>query len=89
MHALTLRLFNGAKTKEAWNPKSIHFIDDWKPEEHIVDCSAVQVTYGDHIKVETEKDRLEFYWDQDGFIEHDGVFYGDFIVAAHETESVA
>lgn len=77
---MTLRLFNGAKTKEAWNPDSPEFIDDWKPEELVIKCDAVQMTYGSHVKVRVDDDRIEFFWDQDGFIEHDGVFYGDFIV---------
>jgi hypothetical protein len=77
---LIFRLFNGASTKEAWNPKSKEFIDDWKPEELSIGCLSVQVTYGDHIKVDTGNDLLEFFWDEDNFIEHNGVFYGDFLV---------
>lgn len=83
---MILRLFNGATTKEAWNPDSPEFIDDWKPEELDIKCHSVQVTYGCHIKVEVdgEDSRLEFFWTNDGFIEHNGVFYGDFIVEGTE-----
>jgi len=77
---MIFHLFNGAKTKEAWNPESPEFIDDWKPEEHTIKCDAVQVTYCDHVKVIAGDDLIEFHWDKDGFIEHNGVFYGDFIV---------
>jgi hypothetical protein len=77
---MIVRLFNGAKTKEAWNPNSPEFIDDWKPEELVIKCDAVQMTYGSHVKVHVDDDMIEFFWDKDGFIEHNGVFYGDFIV---------
>jgi hypothetical protein len=76
------RLFNGAKTREAWNPKSAEFVDDWKPESLTLECEAVQVTYGSHIHVHSDDGFTEFFWTDDGFIEHDGVFYGDFIVDA-------
>lgn len=81
---VVFRLFNGAKTKEAWNPNSEHFIDDWKPEELCIECEQVQVTYGSHIKLAVDGDLVEFSWSDDGFIEHEGVFYGDFIVAPKE-----
>jgi len=83
---LILRLFNGSRTKESWDPASPAFIDDWKPEELVITCSSVQVTYGDHVKVEIDgrDDRLELLWSHDGFLEHDGVFYGDFIVYCPE-----
>ena len=76
---MIFRLFNGAKTKEAWNPNSPEFIDDWKPEELVIKCDAVSVTYGGHVKVYVDDDMTDFHWDKDGFIEHNGVFYGDFI----------
>lgn len=38
------------------------------------------MTYGSHVKVHVDDDMIEFFWDKDGFIEHNGVFYGDFIV---------
>lgn len=75
-----LRLFNGSKTKESWNENSPEFIDDWKPEEKLIPCDSVQITYRDHIKVYSEKDNghiLDLYWTPDYFIEHEGVFYGD------------
>ena len=77
---MIFRLFNGAKTKEAWNPDSPDFVDDWKPEELTIECEAVQVTYGHHVKLVVGDDMVDFHWSEDGFIEHNGVFYGDFIV---------
>jgi hypothetical protein len=77
---LAFRLYNGAKTKEAWNPASPHFIDDWKPEMLEMPCDYVQFTYGHHISVECDDERVEFFVDNDGYIEHEGVFYGDFVV---------
>ena len=77
---LVFRLYNGAKTKEAWNPASPHFIDDWKPETLEIPCNYVQLTYGHHIKVECDDELMTFFVDNHGYIEHKGVFYGNFVV---------
>lgn len=76
---MILRLTNGAKTREAWNPNSPEFIDDWKPEEVELNVNSVRITYGDHIKVcLVNNELLELFWDP-GYndIEYEGVFYGD------------
>jgi hypothetical protein len=77
---MEIHLFNGAKTKDAWNEDSPHFIDDWKPESKTIKCDEVQVTYGQHLKVYLNSERImDLFWDDD-LIEHEGIFYGDFIV---------
>lgn len=81
---MIFRLFNGADTKEAWNPDSPEFIDDWKPKELRIECDTVQVTYRDHIHVYKDDCLLEFHWDEDGYLEHEGVYYGDFIIGTGE-----
>jgi cell wall-associated NlpC family hydrolase len=75
---ITIHLFNGSRTKDAWNHESPEFVDDWKPETTEIKARAVQVTYRDHIKVyQGNGDLLELNWDGDGHIEHEGVYYGD------------
>ena len=77
---MKLHLYNGSKTKKAWDETSPHFIDDWKPEEKYIKCDAVQVTYRMHIKVYLKQEQiLELFWDGD-LVKHEGVFYGDFSV---------
>ena len=76
---MKVTLYNGAKSKNAWNEDSPEFIDDCKPERTELQADFVQVTYGDHIKIGTRGHRLELFW-HDGFIHHDGIFYGDFLV---------
>ena len=77
---MKLHLFNGAKTKTAWDSDSPDFIDNWKPEEKTIKCDLVQVTYGEHLRVILkEEEILSIFW-KDDLIEHEGVFYGDFIV---------
>lgn len=76
-----LQLYNGSKTKEAWNPESPEFIDDWKPEECVIKAKAVQVTYGSHVNVYfANGQELYLGYDGEGFLEYEGVFYGDLIV---------
>lgn len=82
---LKLILWNGATTKDAWNEKSPEFVDDFKPEDRVILCTEVQVTYRDHIKVTLPDDGegddlLELFWSGDQFIEYDGCFFGDFTV---------
>lgn len=78
---MILRLFNGAKTKEAWNPASPEFIDDWKPHECFLHCTSVHVVYRDHIHVDLDTGKmLDLHWDKDGHIPYDSVFYGDFAI---------
>ena len=79
---VNLRLFNGAKTREAWNPESPEFIDDWKPEERVIKCDSVQLTYGCDLKVYRDDDVQCLDLTSDGFIKYRGVFYGDFEVTA-------
>lgn len=80
--SVTLKLFNGAKTKEAWNEDSPEFIDDWKPEERdITGLAHVQVTYGCHVKLMYEDgERREDFGFEDDLLVCDGVYYGDFMV---------
>jgi len=83
---MKLHLWNGSKTKKAWDMTSPEFIDDFKPEEAFIQCDAVQVTYGMHIKVHLKQKRiLELFWDDD-LVEHEGVFYGDFTVGDEDEE---
>lgn len=77
-----VRLFNGAKTKQAWNPESPNFVDDWKPDETEILAESFQITYGHHMKIWIPEDMIELSWDSDGFIEYEGVFYGDVEVSA-------
>lgn len=78
---MILTLWNGADTKSAWDPESPDFIDDLKPRELKLKCDMVQVTYRDHIKIYTDDNlMLDLVWGTDGYIEHDGVYYGDFSV---------
>jgi hypothetical protein len=77
-----LRLFNGAKTREAWNPDSPKFIDNWKPEERVIKCDSVQLTYGCDLKVYQGDDVQYLELTIDGFVKYRGVFYGDFEVTA-------
>jgi DNA-directed RNA polymerase alpha subunit len=83
---MILRLFNGARTKEAWNPDSPEFIDDWKPHECFLPCTSVHIVYRDRIHVDLDTGKmLDLHWDKDGYIPYDSVFYGDFAVG-EETE---
>ena len=75
-----LKLYNGSRTKEAWNADSPEFIDDWKPEEREFVVKTVQITYGFHLKAYPEGpdgDVMEMYWDEEGFLHHDECFFGD------------
>lgn len=77
-----LTLWNGAETKSAWDCDSPDFIDDFKPLELKLPCDSVQVTYRDHIKIwQGNEIMLDLVWDKDGYIEHDGVYYGDFTIS--------
>lgn len=78
---MILRLFNGARTKEAWNPDSPEFIADWKPHECFLHCTSVHVIYRDYIHVDLDTGKmLDLHWDKDGRIPYDNVFYGDFAI---------
>jgi hypothetical protein len=78
---MILQLFNGATTKQAWNPDSPHFIDSWKPESMEVECDSVTVKFGTHITAEIGDEANDYYISDDGLIEHDGVFYGSFAIS--------
>lgn len=82
MKGVVLRLFNGSRTKEAWNPWSPEYIDDQKPEERYISCDRVQWTYGCNIKVYYGDEQQVLPLTVDGFVLHEGVFYGDFVVYA-------
>ena len=74
---MIVHLFNGSKTKDAWDPQSPEFIDGWKPEYHDFECEGAQLTYNTHLKV-YPKDAPAIFLDFDGeYIVHNGVFYGD------------
>lgn len=81
---LYFHLFNGAKTRAAWDESSPEFIDDWKPEERKIPCSAVQVTYGTcvHLYDSNANMLLELAWtaEDPDLLYLDGVWYGDFQV---------
>lgn len=77
---MILQLFNGATTKQAWNPDSPHFIDSWKPESMEVECDSVTVKFGTHITAQIGDDSNDYYISDDGLIEHEGVFYGSFAI---------
>ena len=77
---MILRFFNGATTKQAWNPDSPHFIDSWKPESMEVECDSVAVNFGTHITAQIGDDLNDYYISDDGLIEHEGVFYGNFTI---------
>lgn len=87
-----IHFFNGARTKSAWDDTSPDFIDDWKPEERTIRCERVQVTYGKHIKMYGVVDRraagewidLVDLWFDGSLVPFEGVFYGDFIIAADD-----
>jgi hypothetical protein len=76
---ITLYLFNGARTKEAWNETSPEFIDDRKPEELEIVAEMVQVTYASRVTVMNGSDE-RFYDFDDNLLLVDGVYYGDFTV---------
>lgn len=79
---MILTLWNGAETKSAWDCNSPDFIDDFKPLELKLPCDSVQITYRDHIKIyKDDEEVLDLLWDNDGYIEHDGVYYGDFTIS--------
>ena len=84
---MILQLFNGATTKQAWNPESPHFIDGWKPESMEVECDWVTVKFGTHITAAIRNnfndfiDFKDYYISDDGLIEHDGFFYGSFAIS--------
>lgn len=83
---IELYLFNGAATRNAWNPKSPEFIDDWKPEERTITADHVQVTYATSVTLR-EWDggpELVYLFDEDdpGLLVVDGAFYGDFTIRA-------
>lgn len=81
---LLVHFYNGSKTKEAWDENSPHFIDDWKPESCDIECDMAQITYRDHVKIYDKEgaDILSIFWSDDGFLEHDGVYYGDVSISA-------
>lgn len=74
---LHLVLYNGSHTRDAWNPASADFIDDWKPERRIIDCDAVVITYGEEARVIRDSEEVEYPFTDDGFLFVDGVYYGD------------
>ena len=84
---MTVRFFNGAKTKSAWDAESPDFIDDWKPEERSIRCQGVQITHGCHIKMRgyLDDDTLDLWYEGD-FVVFDGVFYGDFEITCDEND---
>lgn len=80
---INIHLFNGAKTKDAWDENSPEFIDGWKPESRDIVADDIQITYRDHIKIYHSNDRVvDLFWSEDGYIELDGVFYGDVSIQA-------
>lgn len=83
---IKLVLFNGSKTREAWNPESPEFIDDWKPEEREIEAHHVQVTYATTVTLRDDIDGnetvYEFNSEDPGLLVVDGVFYGDFSIMA-------
>jgi hypothetical protein len=84
---MQVNFFNGAKTPDAWDPKSPAYIDDWKPESQVVDCAGVQVTYGAHLKLFMHDGEVkDFFWSEKGLIELDGVFYGDFSIVVEDAD---
>jgi hypothetical protein len=87
---VVLELYNGATTKEAWDEHSPHFIDDWKPETRKVLCEWVQVTYRDTVRCEPVGVHSELYleWDDDGFLEYDGCYFGDLSVGVATPDDV-
>jgi hypothetical protein len=87
MKMVRLNLYNGSTTKEAWNPNSPEFVDDWKPEERVILCDSVQLTYGNHLKIYFSDGHVDDYpIDEDGFLVVDKVFYGDFLVEKERGE---
>lgn len=97
MNKLQIRLWNGATTRDAWNPDSPEFIDDFKKEERLLHAASVRVTYGSRIQMEDvdefpDEKPFQVEWDdEDNLIELDGVFYGDIEIrpapAPHNTEA--
>lgn len=81
---LVFHLFNGAKTKAAWDENSSEFIDDGKPEERRIPCAVVQVTYGTcvHLYDHYANMILALAWTEKDpdLLFLDGVWYGDFQV---------
>lgn len=78
---MKLILWNGARTQQAWNPKSKFYVDDIKPHERTIECTRVQVTYGCDLKwYDVDDVQYSVPIRSDGFIRLDGVFYGDFSV---------
>lgn len=77
--SVLLRLFNGARTKEAWNSDSDLFVDDWKPVSRYIRCHSVHWTYGTDLRILMEKnnDPSELEIDPDGYVLMDGIYYGD------------
>jgi len=80
---VTLRLFNGSKTKEAWNRDSPEFVDDWKPEARDILADAVQVSYGQTVTVTIDDEQRLYFFDGD-LLDVDGVYYGDFEILSDE-----
>ena len=87
---IKISFFNGATSKSAWDPESPAFIDDWKPENRIVRCESVQVTYCQHLRLfgvvgddGRKADVVEIWADDDLFV-FDGVYYGDFNITCEE-----
>jgi hypothetical protein len=82
---MTIRLFNGAATPEAWNPKSPHFVDGWKPEERLIECDGLSVTYGGGPRLFKDGDiMLWLEYDTNGLLMHDGLYFGDWEVITEE-----
>ena len=78
---MIVTFYNGSKTKEAWNPDSPEFIDDWKPETLAVKCESLTVTYGSILCLWGVPSEDGDFWrleiDKDGFVQINDVYYGD------------
>ena len=75
---IQVRLFNGSKTRVAYNPESPEFIDDWKPEERFLLADWVVLTYGGTLRIGLPNDDvLHLVWYDDGLMHYDKVYCGD------------
>ena len=75
-----VRFFNGARSKTAWDSNHPEWIDGWKPEERIIECDSINLTYLTHLRlhgVEGEDEEEIDIWTEDGLFKLDGVYYGD------------